>query len=123
MDAWIWEDMNLDSSDDVDEYIQAFRAFKVGNHRVVVTVCKDGEAAFSIDGCSEIDNINPFAGAKILFKLLKAWDEIKNELKGTDIHPFCFPTETDGCVSRRIVMFIKAGFSQPDSEGKMICED
>lgn len=48
-------------------------------------------------------------GACVFRWLLKAWQEILQELEPS-ILCFCYLTETDGALSRRIKAFEKAGF-------------
>lgn len=120
MENWVWEDMNLDSADDVAEYILAYHAFRVGKHRVVIAICKDGDTSFTVNGaCDAEGNVSPIEGGRILLGLLKAWPRLLDSAKSAEVTPFCYPTETDGLACKRVQMFLKVGFCPPSEDGRM----
>jgi hypothetical protein len=113
--------MNLDSATEVAEFIVAYHAFRVGRHRVVIFICKDGDTAFAVDGaCDAEGNVSPLDGGRILLGLLRAWPQLLAAAKAAGVTPFCYPTETDGLAEKRVQMFLKAGFSHPSEDGRMI---
>jgi hypothetical protein len=122
VEDWIWQDMNLDSAADVADFILAYHAFHVGRHRVIISICKDGDTAFSVNGaCDAEENVSPLEGGRILLGLLRAWPQLLAVAKAGGVTPFCYPTETDGLADKRVQMFLKAGFALPDAEGRMLC--
>ena len=119
---WILEGLSLDHETEIETYILGYRAFYVFGHPVVLAVCKNGDTSFTVDGCCDADNIPPRVGAAILRRLLSEWDGLAKEAKAQGIIPFCYPTETDGKVARRVKMFQRAGFRLADTDGKMIAQ-
>ena len=106
----IAKESNLDSADELAIYFASWRHSEILGHSVIISVCHDGDTSFIVDGACEIDNIPVVVGACIFRWLLKAWKEILQELEPS-IFCFCYPTETDGGLLRRIKAFEKAGFS------------
>jgi hypothetical protein len=112
--------MNLDSAQDIDEYILAYYAFHVNRHRVLIFICKDGDTAFTVNGaCDAEGNVSPIEGGRILMGLLRAWPRLLEQAKELGVTPFCYPTETDGLAGKRVQMFLKAGFCPPSEDGRM----
>lgn len=105
----IARECNLDSASELAIYFASWRHAEILGHSVVLSVCHDGDTSFVVDGACEIDNIPVAVGACIFRWILKAWQEILKELEPS-IFCFCYPTETDGILSRRTKAFKKAGF-------------
>ena len=120
MREWILEGMNLDSVADIEEYILAFDAFECGKYKVVIAIAKNGDTSFTVDGCCDHFNIASGTGARILLGIMKRWNSLAKVAKSQGVTPFCYPTESDGLVERRIRMFVLAGFSEPDADEKMM---
>jgi hypothetical protein len=105
----IAKESNLDSADELAIYFASYRHTEILGHSVIISVCHDGDTSFTVDGACEIDNIPVAVGACIFRWLLKAWQEILQEIEPS-ILCFCYPTETDGALSRRLKAFEKVGF-------------
>ena len=105
----IAKESNLDSADELPIYFASWRHTEIASHSIIISICHDGDTSFTVDGACEIDNVSITTGACIFRWLSKAWQEILQEIDPS-ISCFCYPTETDGLMSRRIKAFQKVGF-------------
>lgn len=119
MERWILQDLGLDDQNELSEYILAYSAFRIKNHRVLISIAVDGDTSVTIDGSVEEDNVQPHVGAVIVRKCLKLWPSLLEMALTKGVTPFCYPTDTDSAFGKRIQLFQMAGFVVRND--KMIC--
>jgi hypothetical protein len=121
MEKWVWEDINLDSEEDLQSYLLTYEYFKVGNTRVVFYISYYGEVGFTVDGSLMTDSVsvNPLVGAKVFIHLKKVFPKFIEKARKSGIEIFCWPVQVDEAYSRRVRAFSKVGFSAPNDEGMM----